>query len=124
MSRLTSHCCGGRLRCLGRRRGKQMYANSAVLEHLRAPRCPSPCPFSGHAAAHHDQLLTVDQDMDQAMSLIELAVTWGELDYSQTPLIGPPQWPGFVASHRWRDCDRAERLFSLAVDAALHSARS
>jgi hypothetical protein len=92
--------------------------------NLQASQCPSPCPFTGIAAAHHDQLLKVDQDIDQAMALFELAVTWGELEYSQASLIGPSQWSGFVAMHRWPDQGRAEELFSLAVDAASHSVRA
>ena len=92
--------------------------------NLQASQCPSPCPFTGFATAHHDQLLTVDQDIDQAVALFELAVTWGELEYSQISLIGPSQWSGFVATHRWQDQGRAEELFSLAVDAASHSVRA
>lgn len=99
-----------------------MSANAEAAGSLDAPQCPSPCPFTGFVTAHHDQLLMVDQDIEQAMSLIELAVTWGELDYSRAPLIGPSQWPAFVATHRWQDRDRAERLFGLAIDAASHSA--
>ena len=92
--------------------------------NLQASQCPSPCPFTGLATAHHDQLLKVDQDVEQAMALFELAVTWGELEYSQAQLIGPSQWSGFVATHRWQDRGRAEELFSLAVDAASHSVRA
>ena len=92
--------------------------------NVQVSHCPSPCPYTSSATAHHDQLLRVDQDMDQAMALFELAVTWGELEYSQISLIGPSQWSGFVATHRWQDQGRAEELFSLAVDAASHSVRA
>jgi hypothetical protein len=98
-----------------------MSANADVIEYVLAPQCPIGCPFIVHAPVHHDQLLMVDHDIDQAVSLIELAVTWGELDYSQARLIAPAQWLEFAARHRWKYPCRAETLFSLAVDAALHS---
>jgi hypothetical protein len=84
-------------------------------------QCPQGCAFDGVTIEHHDQLLTVDQNLDQAMALMELAVTWGELDYSEAPLIPPSQWSDFVACHGWRVQGRAQRVFSLAVDAANHS---
>jgi hypothetical protein len=98
-----------------------MSANAEVVDYFQAVRCTSPCPFTGAARAHHDELLMVDRDIHQAMSLIELAVTWGELDYSDALVIGPAQWTDFVASHRWLDRDLAERVFRLAADAAGHS---
>ncbi len=101
-----------------------MSANAGTFGYLGAAQCPSPCPFTGVTTAHHDQLLMVDRDMEQALSLVELAVTWGELDYSRAPLIGPSQWPDFVATHCWHDRARAQRLFGLAVDAARQSVRA
>lgn len=107
--------------CSSRERGRCMLANAGTVAYLQASRCLMPCSFTGSAAAHHDQLLMVDQDMDQALALMELAVTWGELDYSAAALIGPSEWREFVATHRWVHRDRAEMLFSLAIDAVAHS---
>jgi hypothetical protein len=98
-----------------------MSANAGTRENVRGARCAQGCAFDGVTIEHHDQLLTVDQNLDQAMALMELAVTWGELDYSEAPLIPPSRWSDFVACHRWQVQDRAQRVFSLAVDAATHS---
>lgn len=65
---------------------------------------------------HHDQLLTVDTDPDTLLALIELAVTWHELDYSVEPVVGPHEWLTFAARHRWVLPERAEWAFALAVD--------
>ena len=99
-----------------------MFAPDATISYLQTPRCPSRCAFNRRTKAHHDRLLNVDHDLDEAMELIELAVTWGELDYSEQHLIPPSEWAAFFAGHRWRDHDRAERIFGLAADVALHSA--
>lgn len=65
---------------------------------------------------HHDRLLTVDTDPDALLGLIELAVTWHELDYSTEPVVGPRQWPTFVDRHHWMLPERAAWAFELAVD--------
>jgi hypothetical protein len=67
-------------------------------------------------STHHDSLLTVTDSVDSALDLLEMAVTWDELDYSEKRLIGPSQWDDFLAAHRWKDVVRAQRLFSLAAD--------
>jgi hypothetical protein len=92
--------------------------------NVQGASCPQGCSFDGVTIEHHDQLLTVDQNLDQAMALMELAVTWGELDYSEAPLIPPSQWSDFVACHRWQAQDRAQRVFSLAIDVATHSVKA
>ena len=101
-----------------------MFAPDATVSYLQTPRCPARCAFNRRTKAHHDRLLNVDHDLDEAMELIELAVTWGELDYSERRLVPPSEWAAFFAGHRWSDPDRAERIFSLAADAALHSERA
>lgn len=75
-------------------------------------------------ASHHDRLLAVETDVDELLGLFELAVTWGELDYSDELLVPPRQWLEFARQHRWRDPDRMLRVFSLATDIASLSARA
>lgn len=65
---------------------------------------------------HHDRLLTVDVDVDELLALLEMAVTWHELDYSDCDVVGPAAWLTFAENHRWTHPERAERAFSLAVD--------
>ena len=65
---------------------------------------------------HHDRLLTVDTDHDALLGLIELAVTWHELDYSTEPVVGPRDWLTFADRHDWVCPDRAVWAFALAVD--------
>jgi hypothetical protein len=72
---------------------------------------------------HHDRLLTVESDVDELLELVELAVTWGELDYSGAGVVPPGQWLEFAACHEWRDPDRAARIFSVATDIALRGGR-
>jgi phosphosulfolactate synthase len=68
--------------------------------------------------AHHDRLLTVDSNVDALLELLEIAVTWHELDYSETPVVSPQEWLTFTDDHAWRHPDRARQAFSLAVDIA------
>jgi hypothetical protein len=65
---------------------------------------------------HHDQLLSIDTDPDALLALIELAVTWHELDYSAEPVVGPGDWSTFAERHRWAYPERAAWAFGLAVD--------
>lgn len=83
--------------------------------------CTDGCTVDPARRAHHDRLLAVEHDADEVLELMELAVTWGELEYSGQPLVGPEQWVGFAATHLWVDAERAERIFSLAADIAARS---
>ncbi len=74
------------------------------------------CRAAVRHPAHHDRLLTVDTNVDALLELIEIAVTWHELDYSGTPLVGPQDWAAFADEHAWRYPDQASRAFSLAID--------
>lgn len=74
------------------------------------------CRFAGTAPAHHSQLVRAAIDVTVAVELLELAVTWDELDYSQEELIPPAEWLDFAADHGWHEDDLASRLFSVAVD--------
>ncbi|HEX4253029.1 MAG TPA: hypothetical protein VH008_34525 [Pseudonocardia sp.] len=65
---------------------------------------------------HHDRLLAVDTDPDAVLELLEIAVTWHELDYSDSEVAGPGDWLTFAGEHSWSDPERAERVLSLAVD--------
>jgi hypothetical protein len=78
--------------------------------------CRHDCPAAATHAAHHDRLLLVDVDVDELLALIEMAVTWHELDYSDQDVIGPVAWQTFAETHAWSDPERAERAFSLALD--------
>lgn len=95
----------------------------ASVHYLPAER-PCRCRFVREAQVHHDQLLRVTTDADAFLELMELAVTWGELDYSEMPLIPPNRWLEFVDSHIWGDGEKAERMISLAIDVALGAART
>ncbi|MHA6796229.1 hypothetical protein ACVGVM_22355 [Pseudonocardia bannensis] len=83
---------------------------------LRLLTCRGACPAAARFPEHHDRLLSVDTDIDAMLALVELAVTWHELDYSESPVVGPAEWLRFADNHDWTYPDRAERVFSLAVD--------
>lgn len=90
----------------------------------RAPElrsCDRHCGFGRALRSHHDRLLLVDTDIDEMLDLMELAVTWGELDYSNELVIPPSQWLDFLDRHQWRNPSRAARIFTLATDIALRS---
>ena len=82
-------------------------------------RLPSSCScrFRARWPEHHDRLLRLEDDgIYGATELLELALTWDELDYSSRPLIGPGDWPAFVAAHRWHDRCAVEELVTVALD--------
>jgi hypothetical protein len=81
------------------------------------------CGLRRRAKEHHDRLLLIDRDGEQLLELLELAVTWGELDYSNQAIIPPNRWLEFARDHDWRDAERAERIFSLANDIAMGAVR-
>jgi hypothetical protein len=84
-------------------------------------RCAGHCGFGGRLAAHHDRLLDVGDDAAAVLDLVELAVTWGELDYSDTGVIPPAMWLDFCSRHAWPDPEQAIRAFALATDVAMRS---
>ena len=96
-----------------------------LLDAVREP-APLDTPWCRCAdrrrGAHHDRLLRVETDFDELLELLELAVTWTELDYSDAAVVPPERWTDFATAHDWRDRDRMERLFGLAADIALRSA--
>lgn len=80
------------------------------------------CRFHESALAHHDSLLRVTDSVEDALALLDLAVTWAELDYSSSVLVPVEQWREFVTAHRWRDRALAQRIFDLATEIATQSA--
>jgi hypothetical protein len=89
---------------------------TTVRAYERPSRCHLPCSASALHPDHHDRLLRLDVDPDVMLELLEIAVTWHELDYTDVPVLGPAEWLTFAAAHSWIDPDRAERVFALAVD--------
>ncbi len=63
-------------------------------------------------------LVSVEVDVAVVVDLMELATTWGELDYSDEAVIPPGDWLDFAAAHTWRNPDLVYRLFSVATDVA------
>lgn len=88
---------------------------AAVNAPLRLVTCRGLCP-TGRSRAHHDRLMTIDTDTSVLLELIDLAVTWHELDYSEQPVVGPEEWPTFAQRHTWTRPERAEWAFMLAED--------
>jgi hypothetical protein len=85
-------------------------------------RCGKRCAFgTGPLSAHHDRLLAAETDLEALLELMELAVTWGELDYSSSDVVPPAMWAQFCEQHSWRDADLVRRVFDLATDLALRS---
>jgi hypothetical protein len=85
--------------------------------------CPAECRADAPRRAHHDRLLAVETDADALLDLFETAVTWAELEYDESATVPPARWVEFAEKHRWQDPDRAQRIFSLAADAALRGLR-
>ena len=91
---------------------------------VHGPGCRGACGFDAAAEWHHRRLMTIERDQDVLLELIELAVTWPELEYSETPTIAPEDWMTFVEGHRWADPERVERIFSVATDIAMTAIRA
>lgn len=84
-----------------------------------ADRGDEECRPDPRTRSHHDRLLRVEDDPDELVDLVELAVTWSELDWSESGVVPPEAWIDFAAGHRWRNSERVLRLFCLASDIAL-----
>jgi hypothetical protein len=84
---------------------------------------PCGCPPALRRSAHHDRLLAVESDPEAVLDLFELAVTWGELDYTGAEVLPPEAWLDFAVDHPWRCPDRVLRTFALASDVALRGPR-
>ena len=95
---------------------------TATLVH--DARCRDTCAFDATTEWHHRRLITIEADPDVLLELIELAVTWPELEYSETRTIAPEHWMSFLESHHWSDPDRVERFFSPATDIVMTATRA
>jgi len=91
---------------------------------VRHSTCTETCVFAAAAQWHHARLTAMESDQDALVELVELALTWHELEYSEAQVIPPDQWLAFVDSHRWADPDRIERIFSIATDVAMTAERA
>lgn len=89
---------------------------ASVQMRPRFSSCHGKCAVAARYPEHHDRLLAVDTDADALLELLEIAVTWHELDYSDAEVAGPGDWLRFAGEHSWSLPERAERVFSLAVD--------
>lgn len=69
---------------------------------------PCSCRFYPDAPDHHDRLLAMESSGFAGVSeLVEMAVTWGELEHGlDGPKIEPDEWLDFVLVHDWDDIDR------------------
>ena len=83
--------------------------------HARTTCCCD-CAATAELVAHHHRLLLVDVNVDELLALMEMALTWHELDYSSCDVLGPQHWLTFAQRHSWTHPERAESAFSLAVD--------
>jgi len=88
------------------------------------PGCRDTCVVDAATEWHHRRLMTIESDQDVLLELIEVAVTWPELEYSETPTIAPEHWMTFAENHHWADRDRVERIFGLATDIARNAMRA
>lgn len=86
-------------------------------------RCRDACDYDA-GSVWHDTLTRVESDSDALLDLMELALTWHELEYSETTTLSPDQWPSFMECHHWDDPDRAERIFSIAADVVRTAGRA
>jgi hypothetical protein len=96
----------------------------ADLTSIHRAQWRETCTFGSATQWHHRRLMTIESDQDVLLDLMELAVTWPELEYSETSTVPPARWIPFAESHRWMDHERVERIFSLATDIALTAARA
>jgi len=75
------------------------------------------CRFEQSAPAHHRRLMSLEaQPMTSLVELIEMAATWGEIEYGEfEPVIPPSEWIDFAEAHAWTDGDRVfDALVALA----------
>jgi len=94
------------------------------MTHLR-PASGCSCRFRARWPEHHDRLLRLEDDgIYGATDLLELALTWDELDYSSRPLIGPGDWLAFVDAHRWDDRTAVHELVVVALDCVRRGRRA
>jgi hypothetical protein len=91
---------------------------------VRQSACCDTCAFDAAAEWHHARLRTLENDQDALLEFLELAITWHELEYSETSVIPPGQWMAFLENHRWTDPDRVTRIFRVATDVVMIAERA
>jgi hypothetical protein len=91
---------------------------------VRHSECRATCACDAATEWHHARLTMMESDQDALLELFELALTWYELEYSETPIIPPDQWMSFVENHCWSDPGRVERIFSIATDLVMMAGRA
>ena len=71
------------------------------------------CRFAQTAPGHHHRLVSLEaQPLTSLVELIEMAATWGEIEYGETePVIPPSEWIEFAEAHVWSDGDRVFDAF-------------
>jgi len=71
------------------------------------PRCCG-CRFEQTAPDHHRRLVSIEAEpMTSLVELIEMAATWGEIEYGEMePVIPPSEWIDFAEEHAWTDGNR------------------
>ncbi len=71
------------------------------------------CRFERTAPAHHHRLISLETaPMSSLVELIEIAATWGEIEYGETdPVIPPSEWIAFAETHAWDDSSRVLDAF-------------
>ena len=81
-----------------------------MSRRLRRRRCE--CAFYADAPAHHDELLSIERaSFDVTTHVVEMAVTWHELEYGERAVVQPQDWLEFVECHEWQDRDRVRDFF-------------
>jgi hypothetical protein len=90
---------------------------------VRRAECRVSCAFGAETERHHSRLKAIEDDPAALLELMELAVTWPELDYSETPIIPPDQWGIFFESHCWVRPERVGQMFSVAMDIVVMAMR-
>lgn len=87
------------------------------MDKVTLPTDGCECRFAQNAPAHHHRLVSLEtQPMTALVELIEMAATWGEIEYGETePVIPPSEWIEFAEAHAWADGDRVfDALVALA----------
>jgi hypothetical protein len=66
------------------------------------------CRFEQTAPDHHRRLVSLEAEpMTSLVELIEMAATWGEIEYGEVePVIPPSEWIDFAEQHAWTEGDR------------------
>jgi hypothetical protein len=99
----------------------QRLCNSAdddpIMDNVDHESVDCRCRFAQNAPGHHRRLVSLEaQPLTSLVELIEMAATWGEIEYGETePVIPPSDWIEFAEAHAWTDGDRVfDALVALA----------